>query len=263
MSIKQNRMKEIIALLTEKDRVTVKECSSSLNTSEITVRRYLNELENEGIIRRIHGGATLIKNYVINRRNRYVLEKEMELNRELKDRIGKKSASLIKPGETVAFDNGSAPIFVALHLDKDIAINALCLTFRCALELYKKTNVNIIMPGGYLDRDSNNFYSDETLSTLKKIRTDKVFISPGGVDQKLGLTCFNVSDSNLKRQIMKSSKEVILIADSTKFGKVEPSYFSDISEINTLVTDEGIPEPYRELAHELGIRLVLAESETN
>jgi len=261
MSIKQNRMKEIIELLTEKDTVTVKEVSNNLNTSEITVRRYLNELEDEGIIRRIHGGATLIQNYVINRRNRYVLEKEMELNRELKDKIGKKSASLIQQGETVAFDNGSTPIFVALHLENEIAINALCLTFRCAVELYKKRNVNIIMPGGYLDRDSNNFCSDETLITLKKFRTDKVFISPGGVDQKLGLTCFNVSDSSLKRQIMKSSKEVILIADSTKFGKVEPSYFADISEINMIVTDEGIPDLYRKLIHELGIRLVLIDSE--
>jgi len=259
MSIKRKRIEEIIALLTEKDSVTVKECSSNLNTSEITVRRYLNELEEEGIIRRVHGGATLIKNYVINRRNKYVLENEMELNRELKDSIGKKSASLVRPGETVAFDNGSTPIFVALHLDKEIAINALCLTFRCATELYKKQNVNIIMPGGYLDRDSNNFHSDETLNTLKKIRTDKVFISPGGMEQKLGLTCFNVSDSNLKRQIMKSSREVILIADSTKFGRVEPSFFADVSEIDTLVTDAGIPDLYKELVHELGIRLVLAE----
>lgn len=126
------------------------------------------------------------------------------------------------------------------------------------MELYNKKNIDLIIPGGYLHRDSDVLHSDEGIELLKKIRTDKVFISAGGIDNNLGLTCYHDFHVLIKKILMKSSKKIILISDSSKFEKIKPSYFADLSEMHALLTDDNIPEHYREIIKDLGIELIIA-----
>ena len=259
MSKKNNRVKEIITLLNKHGEVTVKELAENLLTSEMTIRRYLNELEEDGIIRRTHGGAILLDSKRIHEKTSYLIGKEITKHVKEKSSIALRAASLINPSETVSFDIGTTTLFIAKYLNRDISMNALCVTFECAMELYNKKNVKLILTGGSLHRDSDVISSDEGIETIKKTRTDKLFLSAGGIDSKLGLTCYHDFHVVIKKALMESSKKIILVADSSKFGNITPSYYADLSDIDILITDGNIPEKYKELLSSLGIELLLAE----
>ncbi|MFW6137991.1 MAG: DeoR/GlpR family DNA-binding transcription regulator, partial [Spirochaetota bacterium] len=161
----------------------------------------------------------------------------------------------------VAFDIGTTTPFIAKYLDRNIDITGVCVTFECAMELYHKKNVNLLLTGGFLHRDSDVFASDEGNDLLRKIRTDKFFVSAGGIDAQLGLTCYHDFHVEIKKILMKSSKKIILVSDSSKFGNVTPSYFADLSDIHALITDEKIPHNYKTILDEMGIELIIAKLE--
>ncbi len=258
MSKKSNRIKEILTFLHNQGEVSVKELAQYLLTSEMTIRRDLNFLEEEKIVRRIHGGAVLNSSYLINTDIRYLFGEEIEKSIEQKNLIGHASSLLIKNDETIGFDIGTTIPFIARNLNRDISITAVCTTFECAIELYNKKNINLLITGGFLHRESDVFRSEEGVQILKKTRMDKAFISAGGIDADLGLTCYHEFHIEIKKLLMESSKQVILIADSSKFGHVKPSYFANLSDIDTLITDKGIPDTYRKLTVDLGIELIIA-----
>jgi DeoR family deoxyribose operon repressor len=259
MSKKKNRLKGIFNILQKHGEISVKNLAGYFLTSEMTIRRDLDDLEGEGIIRRIHGGAILSDSYTVNDKNQYLIGKEIERNVNQKSIIGIKAASLVNPGETVSFDIGTTIPFIAKYLERDIMITAACVSFEGAMELYNKINVNLILPGGYLHRASDVFNSDEGIELLKKIRTDKAFISAGGIDIDLGVTCYHDFHVEIKKIMMKSSKKIILVSDSSKFGKVKPSYFADLSEMDALITDDNISEDYRKTIENMGIELIITK----
>lgn len=261
MSKKRNRLKEIFNILHKNGEISVNDLADHLLTSKMTIRRDLDVLEEEGVIRRMHGGAILANSYIVNDRNQYLFGTEINKNIQQKSIIGLKACSLINPSETISFDIGTTIPFIAKYLPRDISISAVCLTFKCALELYNKKNVNLILPGGYLHRDSDVITSDAGVEMLRKIRTDKAFISAGGIDQNLGVTCYHDYHVLLKEILMKSTKRKILVADSSKFGNVKPSHFAELKDMDAIITDEHIPEAYRRIIEEIGIELIIARSE--
>jgi DeoR family deoxyribose operon repressor len=259
MSKKDKRMKQIVEILQREGEVSVKLLSDKLSTSEMTVRRYLDDLEEHGLIKRIHGGAIPVSSFNINERNKYLIGNEVTKNVNLKSAIGFYAAALINDNETIGFDIGTTIPFIAKYISGDKKLSAVCVSFECAYELYHKKNANIILPGGYLDRDSDVFYCEEGISFLSKIRTDKVFISAAGIDKKLGLTCYHNFHVTIKNMLMQSSKRIILVADSTKFGMVSPSHFGDLVNIDTVITDDNISNEYRDVIESLKINLIIAK----
>ncbi len=257
MSKKDKRMKQIVEMLQREGEVSVKALSDKLLTSEMTIRRYLDDLEDNGLIKRIHGGAIPVSSFNITEGNKYLIGNEISKNVNLKSAIGYRAAAMIEENETVGFDIGTTVPLIAKYIPGDKKISAVCVTFKCAYELYNKKNANIILPGGYLDRDSDVFYSEEGVSFLGKIRTDKVFISAAGIEKKLGLTCYNNLHVTIKNILMSSSKEVILVADSSKFGLVSPAHFGDLSAIDTIITDNNLSMEYRETIKSLNINLII------
>ena len=258
MSKKDKRMKQIVEMLQREGEVSVKTLSDKLLTSEMTIRRYLDNLEDNGLIKRIHGGAIPISSFNITESNKYLIGNEMSKNVNLKSAIGYCAASMINENETIGFDIGTTVPLIAKYIPGDKRISAICVTFECACELYNKKNANIILPGGYLDRDSDVFYSEEGILFLSKIRTDKVFISAAGIEKKLGLTCYHNFHVTIKNILMRSSKQVIVVADSSKFGMVSPSHFGDLSNIDTIITDNKLSQEYRETIEDLNIKLIIA-----
>lgn len=259
MSKKDKRMKQIVETLQREGEVSVKTLSDKLLTSEMTIRRYLDDLEERGLIKRIHGGAIPVSSFNINESNKYLIGNEITKNVNLKSAIGYHAATLINENETVGFDIGTTVPFIAKYIPGDKKLSAVCVTFECAYELYHKKNINLILPGGYLDRDSDVFYCEESVSFLSKIRTDKVFISAAGIDKKLGLTCYHNFHVTIKNMLMKSSKKIIIVADSTKFGMVSPSHFGDLSAVDTIITDDNLSMEYRETIESLKINLIIAK----
>jgi DeoR family deoxyribose operon repressor len=256
---KKKRLNNIVSLLHQKAEMTVKEIAGLLNVSEMTIRRDLNDLEKERQVKRTHGGAR-IYNPSHRGGSDYFIGEQMERRVREKNAIGMTAASRIQAHETIILDSGSTMPFIARYLDREMPLTVICNSFQTATELVLKKNVNLVLSGGYFHRDSNVFHSHEGCELIRNIRAEKAFISAAGIDENLGLTTFFYFEAEAKKAIIESSKQIVLAVDSTKFGKVSTSYFTDLDRVNTIITDNGISDRYRKIIDQRGIELVIADS---
>jgi DeoR family transcriptional regulator, deoxyribose operon repressor len=255
---KKGRWKSMVELLSKKAEMSVKEIAQILNVSEMTVRRDLTDMEKDRVIQRTHGGARLFNSASLVGEN-YVIGEQTQKNVQQKSTIGLKAASLVRANETIFLDSGSTTPYIAKYIDKELPITVLCYTFLNALEFYNRKNTNLILSGGFYDKDSTVFHSSEYHSFLKGIRADKAFISAAGVDSKLGLTTYFYFEADMKRLMIQSAKQIILVVDSTKFGKTSISHFGDLDQVQTVITDNAIREEDAAMLREKGIDLIIAE----
>jgi DeoR family deoxyribose operon repressor len=256
---RKKRMKNMLTLLHQKkEEMTVKEIANILNVSDMTIRRDLQDLENDRLVKRTHGGAT-IPDPSRTIHDVYVVEEQTGRNVNEKSKIGLKAASFVKPNETIFLDSGTTTPFIARHLDRELPLTVLCYTFQNATEFYYRKHTNLILSGGYFHRDSNVFHSREGCALIKNNRADKAFISAAGIDETLGLTTYFYFEADIKRAIIGSAKQIILVADSSKFGKISTTYFASLNEVQTIITDDDLSDNYREIVQNLGIELVIAD----
>jgi DeoR family deoxyribose operon repressor len=134
----------------------------------------------------------------------------------------------------------------------------LCWALNILVEVHRRESCSIVFAGGSLHENSLVFESPEGVELIRRYRANKAFISASGISEKLGVTCTNTYETGVKKAAIRSSLERILVADSSKFGTIQPAYFADLSEITTVVTDEGIPAEYAEHIRTLGITLHVA-----
>jgi len=252
------RWKNIMALISQKGEMSVKETAELLGVSEITIRRDLTEMKNERLVSRTHGGARLFDlGSMIG--ESYVVTEQSEKNAGPKSTIGLKAASLVKANETIFLDSGSTTPFIAKYIDKQLPITVLCYTFLNALEFSGRKNVNLILYGGFYHRDSTIFYNPEGLSFIRGIRADKAFISAAGIDEKLGLTTYFHFEVDMKKAMIQSAKQIILVVDSSKFGATSVSFFAGLDQVHTVVTDAGISPRDAEMLRQRNIEVIIAD----
>ena len=256
MEKRKNRLNTIIELLHKNGKINIKEIAGKLQVSEMTIRRDLIGLENENIIKRIHGGAILFNSSTAATEG-YIVDEQTEKKVRQKSIIGKKASTLITPNETIFLDAGTTTPFIAKYLDRELAISVLCYTNIIASEFYTRKNTNLILVGGYFHRDSSVFHSKEGCELIKNIRADTAFISAAGIDFNLGLTTYYYFEADLKKAMIDSAKKIILVADSSKFGKISVTYFANLKQIHTIITDSGITDSFKKKVEDLGIELII------
>jgi DeoR family deoxyribose operon repressor len=238
--------------------MTVRQIAEILTVSEMTVRRDLSEMESDRVVQRIHGGARLFDSASLIGDN-YIVGEETHRNAQQKSMVGLKAASMVNANETIFLDSGSTTPYIAKYIDRELPITVLCYTFLNALEFYNRKNTNLILSGGFYDRDSTVFHSSEASRFLKGIRVDKAFLSAGGVDERLGLTTYFYFEADMKRNMIQSAKSVILVVDSTKFGRSSISHFADLDQVNIVITDPGIGNDDAAMLRNRGIELIIAD----
>ena len=257
---RKKRIENIGDLLNQKVELSVKEIAEMLRVSEMTVRRDLDALEEQGKIRRTHGGAVLLDPST-STGGTYNLGEHTTKNVREKNLIGIEAACLVKPGETIFLDSGTTTPFIAKHLSPDLPITVLCYTITNALEFYPRKNANLILLGGIFHRDSHIFHSDENLALVSKTRADRAFISTGGLDPELGLTTYFYYEAEIKREMIRSARQIVLFTDSTKFGKISVTHYAGLDEVDTIITDSGFSEEYRSIIEDREIELIIADQD--
>ena len=253
------RANKIIDILKEKNGATVKELASILNVSEMTIRRDLEVLKNNNIVNNVYG-ATIYNpsNNIEKLETFYDIENEVVKQENQKLKIGKAAVSLINEDDIVIIDTGTTTEKLAASISSDIKMSALIFNTNILNELVKKKNINLIFSGGYFHPNTQMFESPEGISLIKKTRATKVFVSAAGVHENLGVTCSNNYEVLTKQAIINSSLEKILLVDSSKFGVVKSAYFADLDDFDTIITDDGISNEWKEIIHTKGIKLIIA-----
>lgn len=258
MSNRRDRLAAIVEILQVQNAATLAELADQLSVSEMTIRRDLNLLAQDNIVKVLHSGAVLNPGSVGS--SRYSLTEAGAQRREFKMAIGAKAASLLEEGDIIIIDGGSTTEYLAQSIPDTLQLTVLCWALNILVEVHRRETCSLMFAGGSLHENSLVFESPEGVELINRYRANKAFLSASGVSEKLGVTCTNAYEIEVKRASIRSSLDRILVVDSSKFGTIRPAYFADLSEITTVVTDSGIPTEYAEHIRSLGIALHIAPS---
>jgi DeoR family deoxyribose operon repressor len=258
MNNRRDRLGAIVEILQVQNAATLAELAERLSVSEMTVRRDLNLLAQDNIVKVLHSGAVLNPGIVGS--SRYSLTEAGARRREQKMAIGAKAATLLEEGDIIIIDGGSTTEYLAKSIPNTLRLSVLCWALNILVEVQRRESCSLVFAGGRLHENSLVFESPEGVELINRYRANKTFLSASGISEKLGVTCTNSYEIEVKRASIRSSLDRILVADSSKFGTIQPAYFADLSEITTVVTDSGIPTEYAEHIRSLGITLHIAPS---
>ena len=258
MNKKIQRANKIIEILKENNGATVKYLASTLGVSEMTIRRDLDVLKSNNIVKNVYG-ATIYNpsNNIQELGPSYDIVNEIIKNKDEKSKIGQAAANLIKENDIIIIDTGTTTENLAQNIDNNLKLTVLCYNINILNVLRNKKNINLIFSGGYFHPNTQMFESPEGISLIQKTRATKVFVSAAGIHKQLGITCSNNYEVSTKRAIIESSVEKILLVDSEKFDTVKSSYFADLDDFDVIITDDKLPQKWIDHINNLDIKLIM------
>lgn len=229
----------------------VDELCRALRASPATVRRDLEELAGLGQLRRVHGGAVALES----RLEEPPFEDKAGLAARQKRRIAEAALRTVLPGQTLYLDGGSTVLELARLLrergDVTVATNSL----PAAAELAGR-GPRLIVVGGELRRRSQALVGPLAAAALGELHFDRAFMGTLGLDPRGGLTTTDPGEAHAKRQVMARSREVVLLADGSKIGKVLFVRFGALRDVQTLITDRRAGRGFVRAAEKAGVRVV-------
>lgn len=234
-------------------RVRVTDLAARADVSEMTVRRDLEELEERGVLTRVHGGA--VSN--VSRSFEPGFAARSLRQAEAKQRIGARAAGLIRDGETLVIDAGTTSLHVARALPHDIRVRVLALSLHIADALADLPNATLMVPGGVVRRHERSFVGGMTTATFAQLAFDTVILTCGGIDIT-GVTEYELDDAATKQAALASARRAIVVADSTKLGAVAFARVCRLDQIDVVVTDSGASDADLAALREAGVDVIVA-----
>lgn len=219
--------------------------------SEVTVRSDLARLAREGFARRTHGGAVLARS---TRFERPFAEQETQFRQE-KRRIGLAAARLIEDGDTVILDVGTTATEIARQLPRLADVVVVTSALNIALELERYPGLTVLVTGGTLRPMQHSLVNPYGTLLLGEIHADKLFLGCNGVSQEKGITNSNMQEAEIKRAMIACSQHVIVVADSSKVGRVAAAHVAPLQAVHRLITDTGADAEELERLRDAGIEV--------
>lgn len=249
----EERRERIIEVLRQQDEVTVVELSHRLGVSEVTTRKDLQQLEEQGYLTRVRGGA------VVSGRGQLELRfaARQQLNLEEKRRIANHCVEMIKPGSTIFLD-GSTTAYQMTRLLRDMQnLTVVTTGLYAALELSFAPDVTTIVVGGILRRRTSSLVDTLTPKLLRRLHVDIAFLSSRGFTPEQGMMESDLREAQCKRAMAETAAQKIAMIDRSKFGHVYVATSLLPEEIDLLVVDNGLPADLQEAAHAAEIKMEL------
>lgn len=249
----EERRNQILQMVRRNRRVRVNDLSALFNASAVTIRNDLNELHQRGLVQRSHGGAVLadpiLRESPVNERLKaYAAEKQ---------RIGEAAAALIHDGETILLDSGTTTLEIARQIKKKQGLKVITNGVNIAAELLDTREVEVIIVGGTVRSEAASISGHYAEEMLEQFSADKMFLSGAGCDLDFGVSGANLEETMLGRIMLRISREIVLVADASKFSKRSMSRIAPFSEIDTVISDSGLDAKTQARLQALGCHLIL------
>ena len=210
----KEKIDKVVEILARKGYRSVSELSSDLDVSEMTVRRYLDRLEQRQLIKRTHGGAfSGLEMIEVDYRVRETVR------RAEKEAIGRLAWSLIQPGESIFIDAGSTTAYLALAMDDTRRITVVTNSTTVLQTLESKSNIETILLGGKVHSLSHSLVGPIAEETVRQFRFTRAFLGAVGINLQEGFTQSNIDEVPVKKQVAANARQVIVLADSSKVNK--------------------------------------------
>jgi DeoR/GlpR family transcriptional regulator of sugar metabolism len=249
----EERRTQILQIVRSAGRAKVNELSQLFNASAVTIRHDLNELHQRGLVMRSHGGA-MLSDVVL--RELPVLER-LKAHSIEKQRIGVRAAALINDGETVILDSGTTTLEIARHLKKKQGLQVITNGVNIAAELLDARGVQTFIIGGTVRGESASISGRFSEEMFDQFSADKLFLSGAGCDVEFGVSGANLEETMVNRAMLRISREIILVADASKFSKRSMTRITPFAEIDTVISDTSMDEEIQVKLRALGCDLIL------
>jgi DeoR/GlpR family transcriptional regulator of sugar metabolism len=233
----QERREKLLAQLRVDARSSVGELSQLLGVSEVTVRKDLDLLENQGLLTRVHGGA------VISSRGRlllYVTERE-KLQNEEKRRIAQAAIRLVHPDQTIFLDASTTALQMVRLLHGLEGLTLVTNGLYTALEASFYAGITVIDIGGIVKPRSSSVTGNLNYDLVRRLHFDIGFFGACGITARNGLTEIDLDEAQIKQHMVQISDRVVCVADSTKLGDVHVHAFALPEDVDHIISDTGAP----------------------
>lgn len=249
------RRQQISSLVRERGSVQVAPLARRFGVSVQTIRKDLHFLSERGVAERSYGGAIATDAVTV------IAEPHVAIKRatlpDEKDRIGRYAAAMVMPGDSIVLDSGTTTLQIARHLPDEESITVLTNDLDIVAALAAKERLKVVMLGGTLRRRNMAFYGAQTMAALDDLHVDRLFLGVDGFDIERGITTHYEPEAMLNRKMVQAARQVIAVADHSKFGRFCLHRIINVAEIDELVTDAASEETTR-AAERLGFGLHLA-----
>lgn len=237
------RSEQIIKFLLRMGTASIEELMALVDSSATSIRRELAKMESRGLIRRTHGGAALVEPLLYEPfrydRSFLVREQQCAIQKRL---IGAAAAELIHPDETVGLSAGTTTTHIGRSLRHRDKIQVITNAINIGMELCNAPGIRAYLTGGVVPWAwSFSLTGNAALAFLDDVYMDKMFLSVTGLDAQHGATTLEPDEALVYRKMLKRSKRAIVVADSSKLGKVSRALICPTNEFHTLITDAGAP----------------------
>lgn len=258
-AVQEERQRKILEIVGRDGKITIGQICSLFDVSEMTARRDLRMLDRRGLLRKVHGGAVSS----LGRSYEPPFETRAIKHAELKRAIGRRAAELIYDGDSIALDVGTTTLEIVPGLvdKRNLTIVTNCLQVANAVvsTLSLEVDARLIITGGIVRPRELSMIGSIAQQVYEDLHVDKAFLGIAGISLSDGLTEYNLEDTFIKHILLRSAREKIVVADSTKFGHTTFAKVCDLNAIDKIVTDEFAPPNLVKEIERLGIEVILAE----
>jgi len=246
------RQIKIQSLLRNQEFIDAAELAANLQTSESSIRRDLMELEEQGLIRRVRGGAVSLQVRDEPRSIAWAAGRA----REEKQRIGKAAAALLEEGQTLIMDGGSTVAEVARQLQGH-SLQVITNSIPIGQIFYDSRSVELTLTGGYLYPRLGVLLGPICEEMLTRVAADVLVMGIGGITEA-GLSNTNTLVVGSEHKMIEVSRRIMVVADHTKFGRQAMAHLATLESVDTIVTDQELPPRFEKLLEKSGVELVVA-----
>lgn len=249
----QERYKLITDYLENHNIIKIEQMLDMFDISIETARRDLTYMEKQGLIKKIYGGATLVKREAGEPENSERLEKKITE----KTAIAKKCADFINDGDTILLEVGTTTLQVAKAIKTKKNLTVISNSIHIINELMS-TNFQLYIIGGHVRQGEGSVSGAVSMLELEHFNIGKAILSAGGITVENGLSDYNIEEALMRKKVIDQSEEVIVVADSSKFGKDVLTHVCPITAVTLVITDEGLAPQQFAKFQEANVNLVFA-----
>lgn len=252
----RQRQEEILERVRLSGGVRVAELVEQLGVSDMTVRRDIEALAAKGLVARVHGGAT-------DPRRRSADEPGFSAKSTLqireKQAVARAAAALVEAGSSIAVSAGTTTFELARELRSipDLTVVTNSVPVAQLLHETNRKDLTVVLTGG-VRTPSDALVGPVAVATLRTLHVDVAFLGVHGMDGRAGLTTPNLVEGETHRALLDCARTRVVVADHTKWGVVGLSTIAPLSDVDVLVTDDGLPHDARQVITGAVAQLVLA-----
>ncbi len=261
---RQSRLNAILELLIRDGTLDVDEAATDLDVSSATIRRDFDRLAEQQLLNRTHGGAIATGGSF-----RLPLAYKIARDEDAKKRIAEAAARMVSRHQVVGLNGGTtttevaralaaSPEFAAGNVGDPLALTVVTNALNIATELTVRHHIKIVVTGGVARPQSYELTGPYNEPVLNDVVLDIAFVGVEGLDPKVGATARHEDEARVSQQLASRAKQVVIVTDSSKFGKSAFAMIRTPEQIDTIITDNGISEHVKKALQNAGVKIVIA-----